>query len=179
MRETQTKPDLTKQDDASHAPVSLMGLLDPERVLCDVDARSKKHALDLLSEVLSSGEQPLHKLEVFDCLVSREKLGSTAIGCAVAIPHARVDNLPELRAAFIRLTEPVAFEAADGKPVRYLFGLLVPAGDEEKHLKLLSTIAQMLASDEFRTSLDDAADADELHQILVNFEPGNDATDRR
>lgn len=162
--------------------VTLEGILDPDRVLCDLRARSKKHALDMLSEALANGEEPLQKLEILDCLVSRERLGSTAIGCAVAIPHARIDQLNALRAAFIRLTEPVAFDAADGKPVRFLFGLLVPPGDEEKHLRLLATISQMLSRDLFRQSLDDATDADQLYDILISFNPDEieeDAADHR
>lgn len=164
----------------SDTPVTLEGILDPERVLCDIPVRSKKHALDVLSEALSNGEEVLQKLAILDCLVSRERLGSTAIGYAVAIPHARIEQLTTLRAAFIRLAEPVDFEAADGKPVQFLFGLLVPAGDEEKHLRLLATISKMLSRDLFRKSLDGAADADELYEILVNFDPaeaGQDASD--
>lgn len=149
--------------------MSLEGILDPERIVCDVDARSKKHALDVLSEVLANGERPLHKLAIFESLVNRERLGSTAIGCGVAIPHARLEDLRKIRAAFLRLTEPVDFDAADGKPVRILFGLLVPEGDEETHLRLLSTIAKMLASESFRTSLDEAGDADDLYDLLTGF----------
>lgn len=180
MREMQTKAN--SPESTSDAAISLDGILDPDRVVSDVRARSKKHALDLLSEVLSNGGEPLRKLEIFDCLVSRERLGSTAIGCAVAIPHARIDNLIGLRAAFMRLTEPVAFDAADGKPVRFLFGLLVPAGDEEKHLRLLATISRMLSSVQFRNSLEESPDADALYDTLVAFdpnEPHDDATDSR
>ncbi len=181
MRETQTSP--SSPDEPVPAPVRLHDILDPDRVLCDVPVRSKKHALDILSEALSSGETPLHKLEVFDCLVSRERLGSTAIGSAVAIPHARLDQLSGLRAAFVRLEEPVAFDAADGKPVRFLFGLLVPPGDEESHLQLLSMIAKMLAQDLFRHALDDAADSEALYDTLVEFDPDpamkDDAAGRR
>lgn len=182
MRVMRTKANSPEPEAREDAAVSMDGILDPDRVLCDVHASSKKHALDMLSELLASGEQPLQKLEVFNCLVSRERLGSTAIGSAVAIPHARIDQVSELRAAFVRFDEPVAFDAADGQPVRFLFGLLVPPGDEEIHLRMLSTIAQMLARDLFRDSLREAADADALYDILVNFEPedsGDDAPDHR
>ncbi len=181
MREMPTKANIPSSL-LSGNTVTLKGILDPERVLCDVHTRSKKHALDLLSEALSNGGERLQKLEILDCLISRERLGSTAIGGAVAIPHARIHKLSDLRAAFMRLAEPVAFDAADGKPVRFLFGLLVPAGDEEKHLRLLATISQMLSRDLFRQSLDDARDADELYDILVSFAPnetGDDASGNR
>jgi len=178
----QTKANSPESASPSETTVRLDGLLDPDRVVCDVYARSKKHALDLLSETLSNGEQPLQKLKVFDCLVSRERLGSTAIGSAVAIPHARIDQIPGLRAAFIRLAQPVPFDAADGQPVKYLFGLLVPPGDEDTHLRLLSTIARMLAQDLFRKSLENAPDAEALYEMLIEFDPegnGDDAPDHR
>ncbi len=161
--------------------VTLEGILDPERVLSGVAARSKKHALDMLSELLAEGERPLHKLEVFDHLISRERLGSTAIGHGIAIPHARLENLQKIRAAFIRLTEPVEFDAADGKPIYILFGLLVPNGDEQNHLSLLSTIAKMLADPAYRAALDEAADSDELYDLLTAFDPpdSENETDRR
>lgn len=155
--------------------MSLEGILEPERVVCDIEVRSKKHALDVVSEVLANGERPLHKLAIFESLVNRERLGSTAIGCGVAIPHARLEGLRKIRAAFVRLSEAVDFDAADGKPVRILFGLLVPDGDEENHLRLLSTIAQMLASEEYRDALYDASDADDLYELLTGFEAPDDS----
>lgn len=177
MREMPTKANLPEASADEAAPVRLEGILDPDRILCDVHAGSKKRALDILSELLSNGEQPLRKIEVFNCLVSRERLGSTAIGSAVAIPHARINQVTDLRAAFVRLSEPVEFDAADGQPVRFLFGLLVPPGDEDIHLQLLSTIARMLASNQFLESLRDASDDEELYELLVTFDPGDDAPD--
>ena len=161
--------------------VTLEGILEPERVLCDVAARSKKHSLDMLSELLAEGERPLHKLDVFEHLVSRERLGSTAIGHGIAIPHARLESLQQIRAAFIRLTEAVEFDAADDKPIYILFGLLVPSGDEQNHLSLLSTIAKMLADPAYRAALDEAADGEALYDLLTAFDPpadSDDATDR-
>ncbi|NND59583.1 MAG: PTS transporter subunit EIIA [Gammaproteobacteria bacterium] len=157
--------------------VTLDGILDPERIVCGIVARSKKHALDILSEVLSGGERPLHKLDVFDNLMQRERLGSTAIGHGIAIPHARIENLLQIRAGFVRLDEPVDFDAADGKPVHMMLGLLVPHGNEEQHLALLSTIATMLGDGQYRDSLESAADPDELYDLLTEVElPGSDET---
>ena len=160
--------------------VTLEGILEPERVLCGVAARSKKHSLDMLSELLAEGERPLHKLDVFEHLVSRERLGSTAIGHGIAIPHARLENLQKIRAAFVRLTEPVEFDAADGRPIYILFGLLVPSGDEQNHLSLLSTIATMLGDPAYRAALDEAADTEALYDLLTAFDPpgSDDAPDR-
>ena len=161
--------------------VSLEGILDPERVVCGVSARSKKHAIDMLSEVLASGERPLNKLEVFENLMTRERLGSTAIGHGIAIPHARIDSLLKIRAAFIRMDDPTEFDAADGKPVHILLGLLVPQGNEEQHLALLSTIATLLGDPKYRAALNAADDPDTLYDLLTEAppRPAADATDSR
>lgn len=178
MRENQGSAEVP-QPLPDSTDTTLDGNLDPDRVLTDVTARSKKHALDILSEVLASGERPLNKIEVFENLMNRERLGSTAIGHGIAIPHARLDSLLKIRAAFIRLSEPVDFDAADGGPVHILLGLLVPHGNEEQHLALLSTIATLLGDSDYRAALDNAADADELYDLLTEAAPpaSTDETD--
>lgn len=100
-------------------------MLNPANIRCDVDAGSKKRALDLLSEMLAEGTG-LSPADVLEGLASRERLGSTALGGAVAMPHARVAGLESGTAAFIKLNAPVEFDAPDGGGVDLLLGLLVP-----------------------------------------------------
>jgi len=63
---------------------------------------------------------------VFDSLFARERLGSTGLGQGLAIPHGRIKGLKEAVGAFVRLAQPVPFDAPDGKPVSLVFLLLVP-----------------------------------------------------
>jgi mannitol/fructose-specific phosphotransferase system IIA component (Ntr-type) len=84
-------------------------------------------------------------------LAAREKLGSTGLGQGIAIPHGRIKGLKQARGAFVRLHQPVAFDAPDGKPVSQVFVLLVPeaiAPPDHAHLHLgvLSTAPHFLLS---------------------------------
>ena len=60
-------------------------------------------------------------------MLAREKLGSTGFGGGVAIPHAKIDGLARVVGGFVRLAQPVDFDAVDGLPVDLVFVLLSPA----------------------------------------------------
>ena len=124
-------------------------LLSPERISLDLHAGSKKRLLELISEKLADNSSELDQREVFDSLVTRERLGSTGLGEGVAIPHGRVTGIHHVEAAFFRLSKPLAFEAADGKPVDVLFALAVPEECGEDHLKLLAHIAELFSQPGF------------------------------
>lgn len=59
-------------------------------------------------------------------LTRREQMGSTGMGRGIAIPHCRSLVVPRLRMSYARLTEPLAWEAIDGKPVRHIFLIVAP-----------------------------------------------------
>jgi PTS system nitrogen regulatory IIA component len=147
--------------------MSLQGLLEPGRVLCNVEARSRKHVLEILSELLASAENDLTAGEIFDSLVARERLGSTALGCGVALPHGRVPGIDGSIAAFVRLSQGVEFDAPDGIPVRLVLGLLVPEQASEQHLGELSSIAKRLSRPELRAALADAGSSSSIFEALT------------
>lgn len=141
-------------------------LLSPERIVPNARASSKKHLLELLSELLSRNSDAVSPREVFESLCARERLGSTALGHGVAIPHGRVTNSEGVQAAFIRLSKPLSFDSMDGKPVDLLFALAVPEECTNDHLKLLAQIAELFSDEELLQRLREANDASELHQLL-------------
>ncbi len=138
-----------------------------ENIRCDVEARSKKHALDLLSELLADATGVLTASEIFDSLVSRERLGCTALGGAVAIPHGRVTGISASLGALLRLQEPVDFDAADGEPVDLIFGLLIPESCGELELGKLQQLTASVSERSFQQRLRRAADAEEIHSIVA------------
>ena len=146
-------------------------LLQPGRVLCNVEARSKKHALDVLSEMLSSVAD-LDQGDVFQSLISREKLGCTAIENGIAIPHGRLPALENPVGAFLRLSRPVDFDMPDREPVDLIFGLLVPATEDELgcHHEEVSSIATKLADRNLATALRRATSSRALYDLLVNHD---------
>lgn len=139
----------------------------PVSRVADSEARSKKRALELLAESLASATTDLGQHSVFASLIGRERLGSTGIGHGVALPHGRVEGIDTCLGAFIRLREPIDFEAADGEPVDLLFGLLVPTACGDEHLAALSAIATRFGDEAVREAVRKAPDAATVHRLLT------------
>ena len=132
----------------------LSSILPVAQVLVGVEATSKKRAFEeagLLFENLHG----LSRALVTDSLFARERLGSTGLGHGVAIPHGRIKGLKNPLAAVIRVQQPIPFDAPDDEPVGLLIFLLVPEAATQRHLEILSEIAEMLSDRELRERLKD------------------------
>lgn len=151
--------------------MTIADLIHPDRIRVVTDIRSKKRALEHLSEILSEATPYLTGTEIFTALIAREKLGSTGIGDGVAIPHGRLKGLDECVGAMIRLPEGVDFEAPDDAPVDLIFGLLVPRDSTETHLKILRALAEMFAEESCLERLRAAEDDEALHALLLDYDP--------
>ena len=137
-------------------------LLDLEHISCNTQSASKKRVLEQLSQLLAANQASLSQNQVFDSLISRERLGSTGLGHGVAIPHGRMKESSETLAAFIKLQEGVDFDASDNQPVDLLFALLVPEEATEEHLQLLAQLARMFSDDALVEQLRASPDARSL-----------------
>jgi PTS system nitrogen regulatory IIA component len=145
-------------------------LLPAANILLDLDAPSKTRLFESVAALFETHDRLARKL-VIDSLGAREKLGSTGLGQGIAIPHGRIKGLTEARGAFVRLKTPIAFDAPDGKPVAQVFVLLVPEHATEKHLQILSELAQMFSEKVFRERLANAADAASIHRLFREWTP--------
>lgn len=141
-------------------------LIVPERVLCCPELGSKKRLLEGISELLARDVPQHSRNEIFDSLISREKLGSTGLGKGVAIPHGRMSALIHPVCAFIKLDHPVEFDAADGQPVDLLCALIVPENSTDDHLQILSSIATMFGDQAFCERVRECANEECLYQLL-------------
>ena len=144
-------------------------LLPPSHVLLDLDATSKKRLFEQVG-LLFENSRAIPRARVFDSFFEREKLGSTALGCGVAIPHGRIKALREPVCAFVRTQAPIPFEAPDGQPVQLVFAMLVPEHATEAHLQILSELAQMFSDKAFRERLLAATAAPELHELITHWQ---------
>lgn len=147
----------------------LASILPVAQVLVHVDATSKKRAFEeagLLFENLHGFSRSL----VTDSLFSRERLGSTGLGHGVAIPHGRIKGLKAPMAAVLQLARPIGFDAPDEQAVSLLIFLLVPEAATQKHLEILSEIAEMLSDTNLREKLATSADAADLHGLIANWQ---------
>jgi PTS system nitrogen regulatory IIA component len=141
-------------------------LLAADRIALLVDSSDRDEVLDAAARLLSDAA-PDTTAAIGDSLRSRERLGSTAIGHGIAIPHGRSKAFEEARGAFLRLHEPVDFGANDGEPVDLVFAMAVPEHFAQQHLQLLSELAERFADPAFRAALRAAPDATALRQLLL------------
>ncbi|MGB3068763.1 MAG: PTS sugar transporter subunit IIA [Ottowia sp.] len=148
----------------------LASILPSSQVLVGVDATSKKRAFEeagLLFENLHG----LSRALITDSLFARERLGSTGLGHGVAIPHGRIKGLKAPMAAVLQLTQPIGFDAPDEQPVRLLIFLLVPEAATQKHLEILSEIAELLSDATLREKIKSAASTESLHSLIADWQP--------
>jgi PTS system nitrogen regulatory IIA component len=146
----------------------LAAILPPSQVLVQVDVTSKKRAFEeagLLFEALHG----LSRALVADSLFARERLGSTGLGHGVAIPHGRIKGLKSPMAAVFQLAKPIGFDAPDEQPVGLLIFLLVPEASTQKHLEILSEIAELLSDASLREKIKTTQDAAALHSIVAHW----------
>ena len=129
--------------------MNISELINQDRVLCCPQIGSKKRLLENISELFARNAPQLSRNEIFNSLISREKLGSTGLGNGVAIPHGRMAGLERPVCAFVKLDQPIEFDAADGQPVDLIFALIVPEDSTEEHLQILSSIATLFGSPAF------------------------------
>ena len=150
----------------------LSSILPVAQVLVGVEATSKKRAFEeagLLFENLHG----LSRALVTDSLFARERLGSTGLGHGVAIPHGRIKGLKSPMAAVFQLAQSIGFDAPDEQPVKILIFLLVPEAATQKHLEILSEIAELLSNASVRDGMLVSPTANSLHALIAQWAPAN------
>ena len=131
------------------------------------DAPSKPAVLEALAACFENA-YGIRAADVLEALDEREKLGSTGFGRGVAIPHARLGQGNRPVAALLKLSSPVAFDAADGMPVELAFGLISPENAGAAHLHALAAISRMVREETTHRILMEATDAETLRASLAN-----------
>jgi nitrogen PTS system EIIA component len=137
-----------------------------DRIGLLVEADGRDAVLDAAARLLG-GSSAASTSAIADSLRQRERMGSTAIGHGVAVPHGRSSAFSDTRAAFLRLQPAVEFGAGDGIPVDLVFAMAAPEHFSQQHLQLLSEVAERFADPEFRATLRRAADVDALRAALL------------
>jgi PTS system nitrogen regulatory IIA component len=139
----------------------------------EVVAGSRKKALEAASDLLAEHYSELSARALFDELMSRERLGSTGLGEGVAIPHCRIP-CKQIVGAFLKLEEPVDYDAIDDQPVDLLFVLAVPPLETTAHLEVLAALARVFESPESRRRLRAQNSDGALYEELIGL-ASNDA----
>lgn len=147
----------------------LSAILPLAQVQIGVETTSKKRAFEEIG-LLFEDLHGLSRSLVTDSLFARERLGSTGLGHGVAIPHGRIKGLKQPMAAVFQLRSPIPFDAPDEAPVALMICLLVPEAATQKHLEILSEIAEILSETELRERMKSATDASTLHALIAGWQ---------
>ncbi|KEF31587.1 MAG: PTS IIA-like nitrogen-regulatory protein PtsN [Gammaproteobacteria bacterium] len=151
----------------SDTSLTIDNILAPELTLCRVAASSKKRVLEFIAEHIHEHDSSLSDTQIFNNLVSRERLGSTGIGQGIAIPHCRLEGLSHVIGALVTIEESIEFDAIDNQPVDLVFALIVPKEATSEHLELLSQLAEKFNERAFCDRLRQAEDAKTLYERMI------------
>ncbi|MEM6944666.1 MAG: PTS IIA-like nitrogen regulatory protein PtsN [Pseudomonadota bacterium] len=141
-------------------------LIVPEAILPAVKSTSKKHVFQEIAARMGDA-YGLDARRIFEGLNARERLGSTAMGYGVAIPHARLEGLDRIVGLFARLDKPIDLDAADGKGVDLIMVLLAPENAGADHLRALAKVSRLLRDAGLRAKLQQTATSTALYALLT------------
>lgn len=141
-------------------------LLNRNSVFSQTTCTSKKCALEKISNIAAQ-ELDLDPRVLFQDLIAREKIGSTGVGCGIAIPHVKISSDLPATAVFLQCEYAIDYDANDGKKVDILFAIFVPENLCKQYLSALSEISKMLLDKKFSRQLRDAQNNQQLFELLT------------
>ena len=152
--------------------MSISTLLATDRIFTDADISSKKRLLEYIAE--KAAEQlSLSQQAIFNKLIERERLGSTGLGQGFAVPHARLENLDQTHACFVKLNHAVNYDAMDKQPVDLIFVLLIPEASTEEHLQILASLARIFSQSTIPDKIRECHSAEEIIRLIAQAETDN------
>ena len=149
----------------------LSDLISAECVSADLRASSKKQLFQDLARLIidasSINTDNITLRDVVAAAMERERLGSTGVGSGVALPHARIDGIDRVHAAFARLEKPLEYDAIDERPVDLVVMLIAPSHASGEHLRALAQVSRRLRREDVRARLRAAPNSESLYISLI------------
>jgi PTS system nitrogen regulatory IIA component len=127
---------------------------------------TKTAVLRELADHIAQQHSEIDPGRLVEVLWERERLGSTAIGDGIAIPHGKMPGLKSVIGAFGRHVAGVDFDSLDGSPTHLFFLLVAPEDSVGQHLKALARVSRLLKDRAFRDRLVQAADGAEIFRLI-------------
>ncbi len=149
--------------------MTISTLLSPERIFINTEITSKKRLLEFIANQVSDQYQ-LTQATLYNNLLDRERLGSTGLGKGFAVPHARLADLENAIGLFIKLENPINFEAPDNEPVDLVFTIIIPDHATDQHLQTLSALAKVFSQASVCEAIRKASSSDEVVNIIDSAE---------
>ncbi len=142
-------------------------ILTADMVVPDVGGTTKAQVLQELARPLANKYRELNLAAITAVLAERERLGSTAIGDGIAIPHGKMPGVRQILGTFGRHGRGVDFESLDGRPTHLFFVLVAPEDSTSLHLKALARVSRLFKDGSFRERLLAAKDGEEIYRLIV------------
>lgn len=146
--------------------MKIADILSPELVIAELKGSTKPDVLNELARALTARFKEIPLPELSAVLAERERLGSTAIGDGIAIPHGKLRGVTKIIGAFGRHRPGVDFDSLDGGPSQLFFVLVAPEDSASLHLKALARVSRLLRDAAFREKLLAAKDAAEIYSLI-------------
>lgn len=146
--------------------MELSKLLSPGAVRVVGQLTGKKRLFQELGEIAAQAYR-LNASVATDGLQERESLGPTGVGHGIALPHARLDDLDQIVAVFLRMERPLDYDSVDRQPVDLVFGLFAPKESGVDHLKALALVSRTMRDPGICAKLRANTDPAKLHAILT------------
>jgi PTS system nitrogen regulatory IIA component len=146
--------------------MKITDILNPESVVPDLQGANKPAVLRELASCLAAQHREIRVEEMSAVLMERERLGSTAIGDGIAIPHGKIKGVGKILGVFGRHSKGVDFESLDGNSTHLFFMLVAPEDSTSLHLKALARVSRLLKDGVFRDRLLKSQDAAEIFRLI-------------
>jgi PTS system nitrogen regulatory IIA component len=147
--------------------MKILDILSSEELIAPtLGGENKDGVVRELAAHLAAFHREIDRERLVQVLWEREKLGSTAIGDGIAIPHGKLPALKSVLGAFGRHPAGVDFDSLDGGPTRLFFLLVAPENSVGEHLKALARVSRLLKDRTFRTRLLEAPGRSEIFRLI-------------
>lgn len=146
--------------------VRITDFLSADRIIPDLKGTDKDTILSEMGDMLASHSQSVDAKRVMEMVLAREKVGSTAVGDGVAIPHGRIPGMKQVLAVFARSTQGVDFQAPDGGLTHLFFFLIAPEETATEYLECLARISRLLKDARLRSKLMAGKTKEEIFNTL-------------
>lgn len=150
-------------------------IITPERVRVPIHATEKRAAITELIDLLAATGGLTNRDAALEAVLKREAERTTGIGYGLAIPHGKSDGCRSLVMAAGRPAQPIEFQSLDKRPVTFIVLLVSPPDQTGAHIQALAKISRLMNIEGFRTALDQAKTAEELHRCIAQHEAGDAA----
>ncbi|WP_025677590.1 PTS sugar transporter subunit IIA [Paenibacillus massiliensis] len=148
-------------------------MITKEHVFLDQPLHSKQAVFEFIAEQAAKLQLTAHPEQVIQDLWEREHIYSTGLQDHFAIPHTQSTAIEQPAVMVIRLKEPIDWAAHDGKPVQYIFTILVPKHQVDmSHLQIISSLATLLLEDSFKTAIAQAQQSEDIYALLQQYTEG-------